>query len=402
MNIYINNDADFSNYYGALQKQVRGEILRESEEQIIGTNEEELAKYFYDKYALSPIEEDKGREISWDIQDYLATVPAYKRESFHRQQGDLHDFQCQKVAIEVPIKPNEYIHDIARLRTSSYSISYSDRKFNWKNDKISTSVETKGYGFEYDENEIAKEVERAYKRIKETIKSKNSDIERGNRELWTYIQRIINERKEEITKNKDKIKSLTKKINIPLKKKESYPSQSINLVQKPIVQRIKPKATLPVEYILEESNVGDIIKFLDNQAKNFEKTPKAVKSLEEEDLRDLLLSNLNTIFEGDATGETFSKKGKTDIYLKIDKGNILVSECKIWNGKSLYIDTIDQLRSYLTWRNNYGIIISFVRIKTFTKVLRESESSIKSHDSYLNNFRKIDETHFVSNHSLCR
>ena len=68
MNIYINNDADFSNYYGALQKQVRGKILRESEEQIIGTNEEELAKYFYDKYVLSPIEEDKEREISWEIQ----------------------------------------------------------------------------------------------------------------------------------------------------------------------------------------------------------------------------------------------------------------------------------------------------------------------------------------------
>ena len=43
---------------------------------------------------------------------------------------------------------------------------------------------------------------------------------------------------------------------------------------------------------------------------------------------------LNAIFSGKATGETFSNKGKTDIYLNIEKGNILVFECKIWGGKS--------------------------------------------------------------------
>lgn len=39
----------------------------------------------------------------------------------------------------------------------------------------------------------------------------------------------------------------------------------------------------------------------------------------EEALRDVLLVSLNSIFEGKATGETFSKRGKTDIYLNINK-----------------------------------------------------------------------------------
>lgn len=117
-------------------------------------------------------------------------------------------------------------------------------------------------------------------------------------------------------------------------------------------------------------------------------------------MRDILLANLNSVFEGNATGETFSKKGKTDIYLKISKGNILISECKIWGGKALYNNTIDQTRGYLTWRHNYGIIITFVRINNFTKILRDSETIIKLQKSYLGGFKKINKTHFVSNHSI--
>ncbi len=114
----------------------------------------------------------------------------------------------------------------------------------------------------------------------------------------------------------------------------------------------------------------------------------------------MLLSNLNSIFEGKATGETFSKKGKTDIYLNIDKGNILIFECKIWGGKKLYADTIDQLRRYLTWRHNYGVLITFARIKNFTSILKEAKNFIQESPSYTNGFRAIDETHFLSNHNL--
>jgi len=97
---------------------------------------------------------------------------------------------------------------------------------------------------------------------------------------------------------------------------------------------------------------------------------------------------------------SFSKNGKTDIYLKISKGNILICECKIWGGKLLYETTIDQLRGYLTWRHNYGIMITYVYIKDFTKVLKESEVLIQSHHSYLNGFKKNNETHFVSNNKV--
>lgn len=390
-----------SDYYQQrIFPEVKAEILRETDAQILGTDTDELKMYYYKKYAWLPIEEDSKNEASYDVQNYLKTIPAHERERLYGQGGDLRDFQCQRIVIEVPIIPNEHIEEIAALMGTTYSFSYSDSDFRWEETRIVHTIETKGYGFTYDEDKIAGEVEQALRRIRETIGFKNESITKENAELLQTIFQTISERKQKIKEDASKISELTKKISIPIKKRAVVGVQPIRLAEKPLVQRIKPKPTLPEEYVLDEGRVRDIIEFLDGQAKNFEQTPRAIKDLGEENLRDLLLANLNSVFQGDASGETFSKKGKTDIYLKISKGNILICECKIWAGKTLYGKTIDQLRGYLTWRHNYGVMITFVRTKGFTKVLNESEITIQEHESYMNGFKKIDDSHFISNHRV--
>jgi len=379
---------------------VRGEILREPDVQIIGSDLEEIKQYFFEKHALKTIEEDAEQGASYEVEDYLKAIPAHERERGYAQDGDLRDFECQRVTVEIPLVPNEAINTVSNLSGNSYSISYSDSDFQWRRDRISTTIETIGYGFKRDEDQVAQEVEQALNRMRESIRFKNEAITNENRNLLGVIDQTIRGRLQKISENKEKLSALTSKISIPLKKKPVVGAKPIKLSEKPLVKRIKPKATLPEEYVLEESRVKDVISFLDNQAKNFESTPGAVKSLGEEDLRDLLLANLNTVFQGNATGETFSKNGKTDIYLKINKGNILICECKIWGGKSLYQKTIDQLRGYLTWRHNYGIVITFVKLKGFSKALTEAEQIIPSHESYIGGFKKLDETHFISNHKV--
>ena len=78
----------------------------------------------------------------------------------------------------------------------------------------------------------------------------------------------------------------------------------------------------------------------------------------------------------------------------------MICECKIWGGKALYEKTINQLRGYLTWRHNHGIIITFVRLKGFSKALSEAENLIQSHESYINGFKTLNETYIVSNHKV--
>jgi hypothetical protein len=391
--------ASISDYYRDALDKARSVILRESDAQIIGSDTAELAEFYFQQYALNPIEIDDTRETHWEYNNYVKTIPASERESDYRSQGNL-DFSCERIVVEIPIKPNGHIKMLSELQSTMFSISVSERAFNWNQNSISFIIETKGYGFSLDEQRIANEINDHIKTVNELLEWKNSDIKKGNVSLSNGIKGLIDARKQDIQKSKDKIQSLTQKINIPLKKNIPQGAQRIALDPKPIVNRIKPNPRLPEEYVLDEKKVNDILEVLDNQAKSFERTPKALVSLGEEDLRDLLLANLNSIFEGKATGETFSKKGKTDIYLNINKGNILVFECKQWGGKKLLHETIDQLRGYLTWRHNYGVVIIFSRIKNFSKIFSEVPSIIQESQSYRNSYKKVNETHYTAIHVL--
>ena len=393
------NKPSISDYYRKLLEEARSEILRESEEQILGSDTEDLTKYYLEKYSLSPIVLDEKAGASWEHENYVKTIPAHQRERFHSNGGDI-DWQCERIKVEMPVEFNKDIDILSKLMSSTYSFSFSEDEFLWSPEKISFVIKTKGYGFNYDEDRIAKEINSGIGKIKQFLEWKNADIAKENNNMLNQIRGLIEGRKNDIKKNKQTLISLTQKINIPLRKKENPSLQRIHIDQKPIVNRIKPSPKLPEEYVLDEDKVFDIITVLDGQAKTFEKTPNTIAKLDEESLRDLLLANLNSIFDGKATGETFSKNGKTDIYLNIDKGKILIFECKIWGGKQLYLRTINQLRGYLTWRQNYGVLINFVKLKNFTRTLAEIESIVKESPSYRNDFRKINETHFVSKHVL--
>ncbi len=396
----FNDRYSIFDYYRGLLKKVTDEIVNETDATIIWTNPEELAEYYFSKYRLSPVEFDDSREASWELQKYTKTIYAREREDVYQRQGDLNNYECEKVKVELPILSNTNIQTIADLQSSQYSIGYSLKEFNFLHDVITFHFETKWYWFNMSDDQIASTLESKVNNIKQSISRKNNDIDEENIKFKQNIQSFIQERVQKLKNDQTKLLSLTTKINIPLKKKENASARRIELNQNPIIKKIKPSASLPEEYTLDSSKVLDIIAFMDNQGKQFEKTPKAYESLWEEDLRDIFLVNLNSIFEWKATGETFSKKGKSDIYLNIDKGNILIFECKIRKWEVVYKKTIDQLRWYLTRRHNYWIMITFTKNKDFSEILSQMKSIIESSKSYIRWYKKINETHFVSVHNI--
>ena len=128
---------------------------------------------------------------------------------------------------------------------------------------------------------------------------------------------------------------------------------------------------------------ADIINVIYNAGKSMEKKPALYLSKDEEGLRDQFLFILETRYEGTtATGETFNKKGKTDIILKYsaDNTNLFVAECKFWKGGSEFHEAINQLFDrYLTWRDSKAALILFVRNKDFTKVLETVRTESTKH-----------------------
>jgi hypothetical protein len=159
-----------------------------------------------------------------------------------------------------------------------------------------------------------------------------------------------------------------------------------------------PKVKKKEEFILDKSKVFLILDMIEKIGLGFEVSPQIYNKMEEEDLRHIILNNLNTVFEGAATGETFSKRGKTDIHLNIAKGYILIAECKFWEGVKKYYEAIDQLFRYLTWRQNYGILITFSKNKSFSRVLEAAGRCIPDHLTYRSGFTRLEGSHFESVH----
>lgn len=388
----------FDDYYRKAIEMFNQDILRESDGQILGSEIDDLANFYCQKYALVPLQFDPA-DLSYEMKKEVRRVPAHQRDGFYRNDGDL-DFEYESAVISLPIQSNPNLDWMKKLSGPVHHMDGFDRRVVYGPSEISYSFDVKWYGGHSNEDNIANEINTKSQRLIESLNQKNTGVDAGNANLLKVIKDGIARRKEKLLSDKEKLNTLTQKINIPLKQKLNPSATKINVDVKKFVQLVKPTPKLPPEYTLEESMLKEILGFVDNQCRTFERTPGAYKQLGEEQLRDVILSSLNGIFEGNATGETFVKKGKTDIHLKIEKGEILIFECKNWGGEKIYIDTITQLIGYVTWRQNYGVVIMFSKNKDFSKILAQIPDIIQKHPQYVSGFNKISESHFVSNHSL--
>ena len=98
----------------------------------------------------------------------------------------------------------------------------------------------------------------------------------------------------------------------------------------------------------------EILAIVRNMVKVMEQSPRAFEKMGEEDLRTHFLVQLNGQYEGRATGETFNYQGKTDILIREEAKNVFIAECKFWGGEKHFLETIDQLLSYLAGYQGSG------------------------------------------------
>jgi hypothetical protein len=120
--------------------------------------------------------------------------------------------------------------------------------------------------------------------------------------------------------------------------------------------------------------------------------PGPFTELGEEDLRAHFLVHLNGRFGGRATGETYNFRGKTDILVRSGGRNVLVAECKFWSGESGFLTAVDQLLSYLSWRDTRAALLLFYRGANFSLVLERIASAMPGHAGFRRDLGKSDET----------
>lgn len=135
-----------------------------------------------------------------------------------------------------------------------------------------------------------------------------------------------------------------------------------------------------------------ILECVHSIGKMFERLPDTYRDKGEESLRDHILVCLGAAIIGSATGETFNKRGKTDILVRGATSNEFIGECKFWRGKEVYFSTIDQLLTYLSWRDTNAAVILFVPNQDFSSVIQKIRTYTAEHPSFLRAVSERDET----------
>ena len=213
------------------------------------------------------------------------------------------------------------------------------------------------------------------------IQDTEKEVKGYNSSLPERITSYFKSYKNEIIQKNNNIAS----IGIPLRRKNNAQTYAVSTPKKKKIIHIEPKITENnmLEPTVSQEDYNYILKLINDGGKVFERHPAIYENKDEESLRDHLIFILTPHFEGSVTGETFNKGGKTDILLRYKNTNVFVAECKFWKGIKSYFDAINQLLSYLTWRDSKTALILFVKNKEITPIIEKIENGTENHGNFV-------------------
>ena len=361
--IELYREGDLGAVFQNIYQQILNGIQLKDDNYILNVSENEFAEYLIQN---KKIEFPKLHFEDIYIDKYEKEIPAeWFPGSFDVYSGK--KYKRDVIIYHIPFSGDIYI--LANRAVSGFSISGSTTVGV---DKESITVEIVNF---YDDPERIKSSFADQKRyILSDYDFVQKDCNSFNDGLLDFTVKHIQERKNKILQTNDLMASL----GVPLKKKKDV-STTFSVPKPELRKKIKiePKVyedKFNPEPTLSFKDYQEILRIINDVGKNFERMPSTYSNKGEEDLRDHILLTLDPNFEyGSASGETFNKKGKTDILLKYKSDVVFIAECKFWGGKSQYFKTFDQLISYLTYRDSKTALVLFSRNKEISNVFSTIE-----------------------------
>ena len=192
--------------------------------------------------------------------------------------------------------------------------------------------------------------------------SQRQGVERFNADLPAHVAYLVSQRRKRLQQTE----GLQDLLGIPLRRNPDAPSVTPVQLTRRLVRPLPPppKSGYQSEPGIEEPDYQHILSVIRHEGRTFETTPKTYAMHDEEELRDILLAHLNGHYQGAASGETFRAAGKTDIRIEDGTRAAFIAECKVWKGQKELLAAIDQLLSYLTWRDCKTAIVIFNKHNT--------------------------------------
>ncbi len=218
------------------------------------------------------------------------------------------------------------------------------------------------------------------------------DCSHWNERVTTEVENSIRHRKNRLLNQANLVSAL----GLPIKRRpdsDVVGAVPITRKKRPVELPPPPREAFKPEPTLPDSEYEYILNVIDNMSKSIERSPTTFVQMKEEQIRDHILVSLNGHYEGDATGETFNSRGKTDILIRADGRNVFIAECKIWRGPAKLLEAIDQVLGYLTWRDTKAALLLFSKNVNFTNILSSIAATVPEHPNFKRELKKISDTH---------
>jgi hypothetical protein len=223
------------------------------------------------------------------------------------------------------------------------------------------------------------------KSIEGYVATSRADVERFNADLVGQVREAVTRRRGQLQQQGE----LLAKLVVPLRRTSDIPAP-IPMPKRVLKPLPSPRA-VEQEYTISADDFEYVLNVVRQQTRSFEQTPSACRKLDEEELRDFILASLNTHFAGDAAGERFRRKGKTDICVEFSNRAAFVGECKVWGGAKVATEALDQLIGYLTWRDCHAALVLFNKtVKGFKALQDGMPALVAAHSRFV---KHLDSGH---------
>ncbi len=346
-----------------------------SPERMNAASDDEIVAHVVSEYRIEPLQVDTDRAEAEHAETQVDVSRHFNRAVFDRSRPCL--IKGNQITLFVPFTGDP---QLPLLTPSTRNLNPPRGTIRKTGENSGTIQMSLALPADVDETQFNRWIDEQLNGLKQHADWSRRDVEAYNNKLEPQVRTAVVARRTQLERQG----SLLKKLSVPLRRRDSAPNPAPVPMPKRIVKPLPAPRKVEQEYGLTEADYEYILKILRHESRSFEATPDAFVKLDEEELRDVVLAHLNGHFEGDAAGERFRRKGKTDICIEYESRAAFVAECKLWKGPKAFGAAIDQLLGYLTWRDTKTALLVWNKtVKDFAKLQDSVPQLLQEHARFV-------------------
>ncbi|WP_073818546.1 hypothetical protein [Kitasatospora sp. CB01950] len=358
------NDGDLAEVLHRRITQIRGAVEAWDEDRLLSISDADIVDALRERFLAEAPTLQRDGTVSEGMREETFTVREFGEDAMIRQNV---------FTIAIPFTGERILFSLCPS-TRSFSppageVGASELKLSWR-----------GQG--RDHQKIKQSLDRQTAVVEGWLEWARTQIGQHNLAVETTLANAVRNRKAAILANR----GVEEFLGFPIRRRPDAATYAVPVTRRRIdtAARADTSAAAPFrpEPALADASYEDAIRVLLSSRNQLERSPSLTSTMNEETIRDLLLVNLNSQFMGKAAGEVFNASGKTDILIREEDRHVFIGECKFWKGPKTITSALDQLLSYLVWRDTKAALLLFIRTGTPTDIIPKALDMIRQHPNF--------------------